>query len=125
MTNFEYHKFLELLPEQQLVLVEEFRNFIRERYPDAREKLTFGVPHYYFNTKTFFVWPTAVPRSGVREDGVLLGFCNGYLMTNHTHKFRGLTNRRVRFVVYQNMDEVDWKEVEHWLDEVVSLDRAW
>lgn len=124
MTSLEYRNFVDQLPENQLIIVEELRQYILDRYPYAVEKKAFGVPYYYFNKRCFFIWPTVVPRSGVAEDGVLLGFCRGHLMTHHRHKFRGLMNKYVHFVVYQSVDEIDWNEVGHWLDEAVEIDGA-
>lgn len=122
MSPSEYNNFISPLPENQLIIVEELRAFIFQRYPDIAEKLAYGVPYYYFNKRCFFIWPTYVPRSGVKEDGVLLGFCNGHLMTYHTYKFRGLMNKIVRFVVYEEVDTIDWNEVGQWLNEAVEID---
>ena len=122
MSTKDYHNFISNLPENQLIIVEELRTFILERYPDVREEKKFEVPYYYFNKRCFFIWPTIVPRSGVKEDGVLLGFCNGNRMTYHTHKFRGLMNKYVYFVVYESLEQIDWHEVGKWLDEAVEID---
>ena len=124
MTSLEYRNFVDQLPENQLIIVEELRQYILDRYPNALEKKAFGVPYYYFNKRCFFIWPTAVPRSGVAEDGVLLGFCKGHLMAYNRHKFRGLMNKYVHFVVYESVEQIDWNEVGHWLDKAVEIDGA-
>ena len=116
-------QFLDELPKNQLLIVEELRAFIKERLPDARERLAYGVPFFYLSRRICFVWPTAIPRSGVQGDGVLFGLCEGHMIRYKAEEFRGRSNKVVRFVVYQSTDEIDFGDLSVWLDEAAELDR--
>jgi hypothetical protein len=116
------NNFLNKLPENQLLITEELRAIIKSLLTHSKEKLAYGVPFYYLNKRVAFIWPTAIPRSGVKEDGVLLGFTYGYKMQNNVEKFRGKSNKVVRFVVYNSLKEINMEEIANWLDEVVEID---
>jgi hypothetical protein len=113
---------IKVLPENQLLITEELRSIIKSLLPLATEKLAYNVPFYYLNKRICFVWPTAIPWSGVKEDGVLLGFCQGHKMMTNTMNFRGTENKVVRFVLYKKLEEIAINEISIWLEELVEID---
>ena len=117
----QYNALVSILPENQLLIFDELRCIIKETLPLAQEKMAFGVPHFYKPKRMCFIWPTVVPRSGVYEDGVLLGFWNGHLMVHNSKPFRGISNRLVRFVVYNTPEQIRHDEVVSWVLESDEL----
>ena len=121
-SNVALRNFRGVLSEMQFLITEELRAGLYELIPYAREKISYGVPFHSMNKRLCFIWPTDVPRSGVKEDGVLLGFCQGHLMSHNTSKFRGLMNKIVRFVVYESVDEINQEEIAEWIMEAIEID---
>jgi hypothetical protein len=107
--------------ETELIITHVLCDIIQRKFPSIKSKLAYGVPFYYSNKRLCFVWPTSIPRSGVKG-GVLLGFCQGHLIQNNTQNFRGLSNKVVRFVVYHSIEDINEKEINAWLEEVAAID---
>ena len=84
--------------------------------------MSYNVPFFSLKKRIAFVWPTCVKGSGVKEDGVLLGFWHGHLIKDAADKFRGKTNKIVRFVLYEKFDDLDDFQIARWIDEAVVND---
>ncbi|UII32916.1 DUF1801 domain-containing protein [Fulvivirga ulvae] len=68
--------FLDYLPREELVIVEQLRTLIIETVPEVKEKLAYNVPFYYRHYRLLYIWPAGVPWGGLKS-GVSLGFCYG------------------------------------------------
>ena len=78
----------ELLPEQERIIVDVLRQIITGNLASyCKEKISYNVPFFYGKKGICIVWPSTVPRGGIKK-GVLLGFwygnklndVNGYLI---------------------------------------------
>ena len=108
---------------EQNPIVERLRELVLLALSDCQERLAYGVPHFYLKSQVCFLWPTTIPGSGVAGDGVLFGFWVGHLIKHKAYLFRGRSNKVVRFVVYQNLDQIKAMAVATWLDEARTLDQ--
>ncbi len=71
-----FHLF-ETLPENERIIVDVLRQIIIENLPaDYKEKISYNVPFFYGKKGICIIWPSAIPRGGIKE-GVLLGFWYG------------------------------------------------
>jgi hypothetical protein len=66
-----------LLPENERIITDVLRQIILDNLPPyCKEKISFNVPYFYGKKGLCIVWPSTIPRGGIRE-GVLLGFWYG------------------------------------------------
>ena len=69
--------FLEFLPEEERIIVDVLREIIKENLPaNCKEKLSYNVPFFYGKKGICIIWPSTIPRGGIKN-GVLLGFWYG------------------------------------------------
>ncbi|HNU87129.1 MAG TPA: DUF1801 domain-containing protein, partial [Ferruginibacter sp.] len=67
----------ELLPENERLIVDILREVIKEQLPShCKEKISYNVPFFYGNKSICLVWPSSVPRGGIKK-GVMLAFWYG------------------------------------------------
>ena len=67
----------EILPFEERIIVDVLRQVIADNLPEyCKEKISFGVPYFYGKKGICIVWPSTVPRGGIKK-GVLLGFWYG------------------------------------------------
>ena len=56
MDKFEsIQEFLDFLPENERVIVDELREIVLESLGDVTEKLSYNVPYYYGNKRICFI----------------------------------------------------------------------
>ena len=112
----------ERLPEEERILVDVLRQIVREHLPDyCKEKLLYNVPFFYGKRGICIIWPASVPRSGIQE-GVLLGFWQGYRLKDEDHYLTHGTNRKVFYKVYRTVEEIDEGAIVKLLKEAVRVD---
>jgi Domain of unknown function (DU1801) len=105
----------EMLPEEERIIVDVLRQIIIENLPAyCKEKISYNVPFFYGNKSICLVWPSAIPRGGIKE-GVLLGFW--YL----THG----TNKQIFYKIYKSAEEINETAIVKILKEAIRLDRSW
>jgi hypothetical protein len=62
-----------LLPENERIIVDVIRQIICEGLPAyCKEKISYNVPFFYGYKGICIIWPSTIPRGGIKE-GVLLG----------------------------------------------------
>lgn len=106
-------------PERELALV--LRDIVRTAYPHLREKLAYGAPFYYGHRWVCYIWPAALPGGGVKQ-GVVLGFCRGYLLPSAgLLAFDG--RKQVGLLGYRSVDEIESEPLLTLLSEAVALDQ--
>jgi hypothetical protein len=77
----------EILPENERIIVDVLRQIIIENLPkECKEKISYNVPFFYRKRGLCIVWPSTIPRGGIKE-GVLLGFWYGNKLTDLTNTF--------------------------------------
>jgi len=112
----------EILPEHERLIVDVLRQIIRENLPTtAKEKISYNVPFFYGKKGICIIWPTAIPRGGIKQ-GVLLGFWHGNKLKDVDHYLTHGTNKQVFYKIYQSVEEINEKAIVKLLKEAVSVD---
>ncbi len=109
------------LPSSEQSLAGRLRGLILECIPDVEERLSYGVPYFYRFSRICFIWPASAPNSG-HDEGVLLGFCRGHLLSNENGLFDMGQRKEVGIVQYRSLREIDEDAVRETLYEAVLAD---
>jgi hypothetical protein len=114
-------EYISKLPGEEKKIAARLHKVICGMLPGAVEKFTFGVPHYFGNSRICFLWPASVSGGKIKK-GIALGFCQGYLMANEDGilKREGKTNIYVIF--YTSVKEIDETVLMELLAEAVMID---
>ncbi|HEV8512954.1 MAG TPA: DUF1801 domain-containing protein, partial [Cyclobacteriaceae bacterium] len=87
------------------------RQIIRENLPTAaKEKISYNVPFFYGKKGICIVWPSTIPRGGIKR-GVLLGFWYGNKLKDEDHYLTHGTNKQVFYKIYQSVEEINEKQL--------------
>jgi hypothetical protein len=115
----------EILPEHERLIVDVLRQIIRENLPTvAKEKISYNVPFFYGKKGICIVWPSTIPRGGIKQ-GVLLGFWYGNKLKDTDRYLIHGTNKQVFYKIYQKVEDVNEKAIVKLLKEAVFLDGRW
>jgi len=118
-----YVEFWDFLPENERIIVDVLRQIILENLPaNCKEKLAYNVPYYYGNRRICLIWPGSIPWGGIRN-GVLLGFCQGFLLADPEKYLRHGTNKQVFYQIYQSVGEINEHAIVSLLKEAVEIDQ--
>ncbi len=112
----------ETLPENERIIVDVLRQIILENLPAyCKEKISFGVPYFYGNKGICIVWPSTVPRGGIKQ-GVLLGFWYGNKLNDKDNYLTHGTNKQIFYKIYKSPEEIDDTAIIKLLREAVKTD---
>ena len=112
----------EILPENERIIVDVIRQIIIENLPkECKEKISYNVPFFYRKRGLCIIWPSTVPRGGIKE-GVLLGFWYGYKLNDRDQYLSHGTNKQIFYKIYKSPDEIDEKALVKLLKEAVRVD---
>lgn len=115
----------EILPEHERIIVDVLREIIKEQLPsNCKEKISYNVPFFYGNKSICLVWPSTVPRGGIKK-GVMLAFWYGNRLPDKDHYLTHGTNKQVFYKIYYSVDEINVKALIKILKEAVTLDKGW
>ncbi|HZI52563.1 MAG TPA: DUF1801 domain-containing protein [Chitinophagaceae bacterium] len=115
-------EFWEYLPEEERIITDVLRQIILENMPSyCKEKLTYNVPFFYGKRRICLIWPSSVPRSGVKS-GVLMGFCQGNKLKDESQYLTHGSNKQVYYRIYHAPGEIDSEAIISLLREAVELD---
>jgi len=113
-----------LLPEDEKLMVDVLRQIIIETLPKyCKEKISYNVPFFYGNKGICIIWPSTVPRGGIKK-GVLLGFWHGHQLMDDDRFLSHGTNKQVFYKIYQAVEEIDENPIKKLLKEALRLDRT-
>ena len=114
----------EILPEEERIIVDVLRQIILENLPEyCKEKISYNVPFFYGNKGICIIWPSSIPRGGIKN-GVLLGFWYGNKL-NDRHRFLAHgTNKQIFYKIYHTPEEIDDKPIKQLLKEAIKLDSS-
>lgn len=113
----------EILPEEERIIVDVLRQIISENLPEyCKEKISYNVPFFYGNKGICIVWPSTIPRGGIRE-GVLLGFWYGNKLKDVDQYLTHGTNKQIFYKIYKSAEDINEKAIVKLLKEAVKLDR--
>jgi len=121
------HNFVELfdvLSEEEKLMVDVLRQIILEALPDyCKEKISYNVPFFYGNRGLCIIWPSSIPRGGIKK-GVLLGFWYGNKLNDRECFLSRGTNKQIFYKIYQTAKEIDENPIKKLLEEAITLDRT-
>ena len=112
----------EILPENERIIVDVLRQIILENLPAyCREKISYNVPFFYGKKGICIIWPSTIPRGGIKE-GVLLGFWYGNKLNDVDNYLTHGSNKQIFYKIYKSPDEIDEKALVKLLKEAVRVD---
>lgn len=115
----------ELLPDNERIIVDVLRQIVTENLPDyCSEKISFNVPYFYGHKGICIIWPSTIPRGGIKE-GVLFGLWYGNCLEDKTGYLTRGTNKQVFYKIFMDADEIDEKAISLLLKEAAVLDSKW
>jgi len=113
-----------ILPEDERIMVDVLREIVREALPpNCREKISYNVPFFYGNKGICIIWPSAIPRGGIKK-GVLFGFWYGNRLNDFDNFLTHGTNKQIFYKIYLTPEEIDDKPIRKLLKEAVRIDNA-
>ena len=112
------------LPEDERIIVDVLREIVREELPpNCKEKISYNVPYFYGNKGICIIWPSAIPRGGIKK-GVLFGFWYGNRLNDIDNFLTHGTNKQVFYKMYLTPDEIDDQPIRKLLLEAVRVDNS-
>ena len=113
----------EVIPAHERIMVDVLRQIITEQLPAyCKEKISYNVPFFYGHKGICIVWPSAIPRGGIKQ-GVLLGFWYGNKLADADNYLTHGTNKQIFYKIYNDVDEINVKAIMKLLKEAVILDK--
>jgi len=113
---------MDRLPENERLIVDVLRQIIIENLPShCKEKLAFNVPFFYGKRGICIVWPSSVPRGGIKQ-GVLLGFWQGRRLNDEDGFLVRGTNKKIFYRIFKNVEEIEEPPIIKLLKEAVRID---
>jgi len=114
----------EILPQNEWIIVDVLRQIIIEHLPaTCKEKISYNVPFFYGNKGICIVWPSTIPRGGIKE-GVLLGFWYGNKLIDADNYLTHGTNKQIFYKIYKSVEDIDENAIVKLLKEAVRLDNS-
>jgi hypothetical protein len=112
----------EILPENEKIIVDVLRQIILENLPvNCGEKITYNVPFFYGNRGICIIWPSTIPRGGIKK-GVLLGFWYGNRINDVDNYLTHGTNKQVFYKIFTSPEQIDEPAIVKLLREAVRID---
>ncbi|MGV8139217.1 MAG: DUF1801 domain-containing protein [Mangrovibacterium sp.] len=114
---------IEKITEEEWLIVDVLRGIIKDKLPDyCREKISYNVPYFYGNKGICIIWPSSIPRGGIKE-GVLLGFWQGNKLNDFDRYLERGTNRKIFYKIFKNVNEINTRAIDKLLEEAISIDK--
>ena len=112
----------EIIPQEEWIIVDVLRQIIIENLPvTCKEKISYSVPFFYGKKGICIVWPSTIPRGGIKE-GVLLGFWYGNKLNDVDHYLTHGTNKQIFYKIFKSADDINEKAIVKLLKEAVRVD---
>jgi hypothetical protein len=114
---------IEKVTEEEWLILDVLRGIIKDKLPDyCREKISYNVPYFYGNKGICIIWPSSIPRGGIKE-GVLLGFWQGNKLNDFDRYLERGTNRKIFYKIFKNVNEINIGAIEKLLEEAILIDK--
>jgi hypothetical protein len=115
----------EEIPENERIIADVLRQIIMDNLPSyCKEKISFNVPFFYGKKGICIVWPSAIPRGGIKK-GVLLGFWYGNRLTDVNGYLTHGTNKQIFYKIFNTVEDINEEEIVLLLQEAIKLDKQW
>ncbi len=108
------------LPKNEQVLAVSLREIVLSCSPDFREKLSYGVPYFFRNTRVCFIWPASV-KYGPKE-GVLFGLCRGAWLSNEQGLVEMGNRKEVGMIPILKPSDINQVAITQIIQEAILLD---
>jgi len=113
----------EFLPENEKIIVDILRQIVKENLPAyCKEKISFSVPYFYGKKGICIIWPSSVPRGGIKT-GVLMGFWYGNKLDDVDNYLTHGTNKQIFYKIFHSPEEIDEKAIKKLLTEAIKIDK--
>ena len=113
-----------ILPKDERIMVDVLREIVREVLPsNCKEKISYNVPYFYGNKGICIIWPSAIPRGGIKK-GVLFGFWYGSKLNDIDNFLTHGTNKQIFYKIYLTPEEIDDQPIRKLLMEAVRVDNS-
>ena len=100
------------------------REIVRESLPQScSEKISYNVPFFYGNRGICIIWPSTIPRGGIKK-GVLLGFWYGNRLNDCDNFLTHGTNKQIFYKIYLTPEQIDDKPIRKLLTEAILFDNS-
>jgi len=105
-------------------MVDVLRQIVLKTLPAyCKEKISYNVPYFYGNKGICIIWPSAIPRGGIKK-GVLLGFWYGVKLKDVNNYLIHGTNKQIYYKIYLSPEEIDEPSIVKLLHEAIELDKS-
>lgn len=121
MKTFEEF-FFDALPSEQKIIA-QLRNIILEASPKIREKISYAAPFYFINQRICFIWPASLPMGGISE-GVNLGLCKGYLLSDEDKILIRGNRKEVFYLNFKSLSDINEERVREIIHEAILTDEG-
>ncbi len=112
----------ELLPENERIIVDVLRQIILENLPErCKEKISYNVPFFYGNKSICLIWPSTVPRGGIKK-GVMLAFWYGNRLRDVDQYLTHGNNKQIFYKIFFTPEEIDETGIVKILKEALRID---
>ena len=112
----------EILPENERIIVDVLRQIILENLPAyCREKISYNVPFFYGKKGICIIWPSTIPRGGIKE-GVLLGFWYGNKLNDVDNYLTHGSNKQIFYKIFKSAEDIDQEAIVKLLKEAIRVD---
>lgn len=112
----------DVLPENERIIVDVLRQIITENLPATfKEKISFNVPFFYGKKGVCIIWPSTIPRGGIKE-GVLLGFWYGNKLIDEDYYLTHGTNKQIFYKIFKSPEEINEPAILKLLREAIKVD---
>src|SRR5580765_584616 len=109
------------LSENERIMVDVLRQIVLETLPEnCKEKISYSVPFFYGNKGICIIWPSTVPRGGIKKC-VLFGLWYGNRLTDTDKYLVHGTNKQIFYKIFLSPDDIDEKAIKKLLKEAVEL----
>ena len=108
------------LPTEERIIVAQLREIIFTCLPHIKEKLSYNVPYYFLQARVCFIWPASVGWGGIQQ-GVLIGFCKGHLLSDASYLEKG-KRKQVYTKTFYTTKEINRESLSQLLYEAAWID---
>ena len=117
-----YIEFWQHLPNNERIIVDTLREIILKTLsPIYKEKISFNVPYFYNKKGICLIWPSTVPRGGIKS-GVLLGFWYGNKLNDVDSYLTHGTNKQLFYKIYHSIEELNEIAIIKLLKDAIEID---
>lgn len=109
------------LPKDEQLLASHLRTMILDMDPRIQEKLSYGVPYFSRHRRICFVWPASA-RYGPKDAKMIIGFCNGNLLSNDQKILIAENRKQVYLIKISSLKEINESVLKEIIQEAILVD---